>query len=126
MPHNVRIAIQVVAWAHVVFALAEMLFWQKATPLLIYKGLGPDLARKQADATALLGRNMGLYNGILAACLFWLLANHGLTNDQLYSLGSLLLASVIVAGIFGGITIKWTISIFQAIPAAVALFFLWR
>jgi putative membrane protein len=70
--------------------------------------------------------NMGVYNGVIAACLLWLLHAYGLSVDQIRSLGTLLLVSIIIAGIFGGFTIKWTIPIFQSLPAAIALGLLWR
>ena len=113
-------AIWVVAGLHIGFCAAELILWERLTPLLkIYDA-------DAAKITAPVGMNMGVYNGVIAACLLWLLHAYGLGVDQIRSLGTLLLVSIIIAGIFGGFTIKWTIPIFQSLPAALALGLLWR
>ncbi len=110
-----RVAIWVVAGLHVGFAVAEVFFWEKLTPpLKIYDAV-------TAKTTAPVGRNMGLYNAILAACLAWLLLATGLDDGHARSLAALLLLSIVIAGAFGGFTIKWTIPIFQSLPALIAL-----
>jgi len=112
---NPMLWIKIVAGLHVVFALAEIFLWETLTPLLrIYK------TAEEAKATSKVGRNMGVYNGVIAACFLWMLWTDP-SLAQLHSLAILLLACVIVAGVFGGFTIKWTIPIFQALPAAIAL-----
>ena len=63
---------------------------------------------------------MGLYNAILAACLAWLLLATGLDDGHARSLAALLLLSIVIAGAFGGFTIKWTIPIFQSLPALIS------
>jgi putative membrane protein len=115
MSRSAKIAVGIVAGLHVGFALAEMLAWETLIPLL--KIYDPDLAR----ATSTVGRNMGLYNGIMAAILFWILSATRMNASDLRSLTSLVLICVVIAGIFGGISIKWTIPIFQSVPALVAL-----
>ena len=62
-----RYAIWVVAGLHVGFCVAEVFFWETLTPRL---GV---FSANRAKETAVVGRNMGVYNGIMAACLFWLL-----------------------------------------------------
>ena len=46
--------------------------------------------------------------------------------DAARSMATWLLAGVCVAGLFGTFTIKWTIVIFQVLPAVLALVLLWR
>jgi putative membrane protein len=117
--------IWITAVAHVAFALVEMTLWKALTPSLIYKGLGEEKALAQANATAEVGANMGFYNGIIAACLIWLLLS-SLPPAQHRSLAILLLTSVTLAGLFGGATIRWTIPLVQSTPALIALVLLLR
>jgi putative membrane protein len=73
------------------------------------------LTEELAQATATLAKNQGLYNGFLAAGLIWA-AWSGSWPVQLFFLGC-----VIVAGVFGGLTVSRSILWIQAAPAAVAL-----
>jgi putative membrane protein len=57
----------------------------------------------------------GLYNGFLAAGLFW-----GLLINRI-DIKAFFLCCVIVAGIFGGITVNSAILFIQAFPAILAL-----
>ena len=112
---NPTLWIWVVACLHVAFAAAEIFFWETLTPMLkVFK------TAEEAKATSKVGRNMGVYNGIVAACFLWMLITDP-SFERLHSLAILLLACVVVAGVFGGITIKWSIAIVQALPAAIAL-----
>lgn len=71
-----------------------------------------------AEATATLAANQGLYNGILAAGLGWSLVA---PEPTAFAFRVFFLAAVIVAGIFGGITVSRRILLVQALPAALAL-----
>lgn len=66
-------------------------------------------------ASATLAANQGLYNGFIAAGLFWGLIA-GRRDVKLFFLGC-----VVVAGIFGGMTAKTSIVFTQALPAFLAL-----
>src|SRR5207237_1004678 len=112
-------ALKVVAGLHIVFAVAEIFLWEYLTPRL--KIFDVDKAKQ----TASVGKNMGCYNGILAACLIWLVVTPGLDLGTARSLATLYLVSIVIAGAFGGLTIKWTIPIFQSVPALYALKTLW-
>jgi putative membrane protein len=120
--------IGIVAILHGAFFVAELFFWKTLTPIIgLYEPqssarAAPDLA----ELTASLGRNTGLYNGILAGVLGWLLFNRGLSSQAAQSLATYLLACIVVAGVFGGIMLKPTIPLFQSLPAAIALIQLWR
>ena len=71
--------------------------------------------QEMADATKVLAANQGLYNGFLAAGLFWGL----FTQSREFML--FFLACVLVAGIYGGLTAARKILFVQALPAAVAI-----
>lgn len=111
-----RYAVAAVGGLHLLFMIAEIGFWKTLVPRLgIYN-------RERAVATAPVGANMGIYNGILGTILIWLAWNApGLGAEPFRAFGTCLLAGVIVAGIFGGATIRWTIPLFQSLPALVAL-----
>jgi putative membrane protein len=72
----------------------------------------------QAEATAVLAANQGLYNGFLAAGLIvgLIAAEPTAFYFRLFFLGC-----VIVAGVFGAATVSRRILFVQAAPAAVAL-----
>jgi putative membrane protein len=76
------------------------------------------MTAEQAEATAVLAANQGLYNGFLAAGLVvgLLLADPA----RMYFL-FFFLACVIVAGLFGALTVSRRILFIQALPAALAL-----
>jgi putative membrane protein len=104
-----RLFIVLVALSHLGFLVLEMFFWNHPVGQKIFS-MTPEVAA----SSAVLAMNQGLYNGFLAAGVFW-----GLWAERrdilLFFLGC-----VIVAGIFGGITAKPTIFLTQALPAAIA------
>ena len=61
--------------------------------------------------------NQGLYNGFLAAGLLWGLSLGEAGN----SIKIFFLSCVVLAGIFGGLTVGRKILFVQALPAAAAL-----
>ena len=106
------LAITFVAILHLLFMVLEMFFWTRPLGRRIF-GLSQELAGK----TAALAANQGLYNGFLAAGLIW-----GLLSDQhATAISAFFLSCVIVAGVFGAITVKPSILFIQALPAAMAL-----
>jgi putative membrane protein len=106
----------IVAAVHAGISVVEMFFWNKPQVhrRLAFTG---DEARKAAPIVA----NAGLYNGFLAAGLLWGLnaSGNGVPIQMFF------LACVIVAGVFGAVTLKWTTLLLQTAPAAVALIFVW-
>lgn len=112
MTTAINIAIALVAALHVYFLVLEMFYWDRPLGLKTF-GLTPEFAR----ASKTLAANQGLYNGFLAAGLVWgLLATDAATAIKLFFLGC-----VIVAGVFGAVTVNMHILWVQAVPAAVAL-----
>lgn len=103
-----------VALFHVYFLILEMFFWTKPLGL---KTFGRTL--EQARDSASLAANQGLYNGFLAAGLFWGL----IPGDPIFAhaIKTFFLGCVLVAGIFGGFTASKKIFYVQALPAAIGL-----
>jgi putative membrane protein len=110
-----NLLILIVGLLHVGFMIMEMFFWQH--PVIVERfGMTPG----QAAASAALAANQGLYNGFLAAGLFWsVFARDGLRLKVFF------LVCVIMAGVFGALTAKMTILYIQAAPAALALLLVW-
>ena len=99
-----------VAVSHVGIMILEMFFWDHPVGREVFS-----MTAEQSANSAILALNQGLYNGFLAAGLFWgLVANRH--DVKLFFLGC-----VIVAGVFGAVTAKGTILFTQAMPAMLAL-----
>ena len=107
-----KIAIALVALLHVWFAVIEMFLWDKPYGRRAF-GLTPEFA----TASKALAANQGLYNLFLAAGLAWGLA----PGPDAGAVRLFFLGCVIVAGIYGGMTVKPRIMYLQAGPALVAL-----
>ena len=105
-----NVAVAFVALLHIAFLVLEMFLWTKPFGRRTF-----GLSRELAEATKGLAANQGLYNGFLAAGLFWGVAENAI------SLKVFFLACVIVAGIFGAITAKRSILFVQALPGLLAL-----
>ncbi len=103
--------IAVVALLHVSFLVLEMFLWRTRAR----RSFG--MTAEQADATAVLATNQGLYNGFLAAGLVWALVS----GAELVPRAEFFLWCVVVAGAFGAATVRRTILYVQALPAALAL-----
>jgi len=99
-----------VALEHVYFLYLEMFLWTRPKGLKTF-GNTPE----KAEASKVLAANQGLYNGFLAAGLIWGLiypnAAVGVHIQMFF------LACVIVAGIYGGLTVSKRIVYLQAGPA---------
>src|SRR5215831_13666133 len=105
----------VVAALHVYFLILEMFLW--ATPFG-QKTFGR--SKEEQEQTKILAANQGLYNGFLAAGLAW---TFFLEPAQAFSVRVFFLVCVLVAGLYGAATAARKILYVQAIPAALALAF---
>ena len=103
-----------VAAEHIGFLVLEMFLWTQPFGLRTF-GLTPEFAQ----ASAGLAMNQGLYNGFLAAGLLWSFTIA--EPDWSLNVRTFFLVCVIVAGLFGGYTVKPSIYVVQALPAALAL-----
>jgi putative membrane protein len=101
-----------VALLHVYFLVLEMFLWDKPAGLRAF-----GQTKEVAAASKVLAANQGLYNGFLAAGLFWglSLGANG-TGVKVF-----FLCCVLVAGVFGAITASRKILFAQALPGAVGL-----
>ncbi len=104
--------VALIALLHVYILVLEMFLWDKPAGL---RAFGQTL--EAATASKVLAANQGLYNGFLAAGLFWglLLGAEG-TGIKLF-----FLTCVLVAGLYGAATANRKILFIQAIPAAIGL-----
>ena len=107
-----NILVGLVAALHVYFMVLEMLLWDKPTGRRVF-----GLTQEFATASKGLAANQGLYNGFLVAGLVWGLSQGAAGSPvKLFFLGC-----VIVAGVFGALTVNRKILFVQAIPAAAAM-----
>ncbi|GIE33919.1 membrane protein [Actinoplanes italicus] len=100
----------IVALIHVYIAVLEMFLWTKPQGRKAF-GFTPEFA----EQTKVLGLNQGLYNGFLAAGLFWGLLGGGKAVVIFF------LLCVAIAGIVGALTASRRIIYIQTVPAALAL-----
>jgi putative membrane protein len=107
-----NLLVALIALLHVYILVLEMFLWDKPAGL---RAFGQTL--EAATASKVLAANQGLYNGFLAAGLFWglLLGAEG-TGVKLF-----FLTCVLVAGLYGAATANRKILFIQAIPAAIGL-----
>jgi putative membrane protein len=103
-----------VALEHLYFLYLEMFLWTKPKGLKTFGNTA-----EKAESSKVLAANQGLYNGFLAAGLLWGLiypiAVPGV-HIQMFFLGC-----VVVAGIYGGLTVSMRILYLQAGPALLGL-----
>lgn len=109
--------VAIVALEHLGFLWLEMFQWTKPLGLKVFR-----LAPAQAEASASLAMNQGLYNGFLAAGLLWSLWARPELGRPLQAF---FLGCVVVAGVFGAATASPRIFLIQAVPALAALAVWW-
>ncbi len=107
-----NLLVALVAIEHLGFLVLEMFLWTSPTGMRVF-GTTPAFAEQSAALAA----NQGLYNGFLAAGLLWSLVR----KHDAFAIKLFFLACVVVAGIFGAITVKSSIFFVQAAPALLAL-----
>lgn len=111
-----QIAVLLIALLHVYILVLEMFLWDKPRGMKAF-GLTPEFAAQ----TKVLAANQGLYNGFLAAGLFW-----GLwLGTAGFGVQVFFLLCVLVAGLYGAATASKRILFIQAIPATIGLVLLY-
>ncbi len=113
-----NILVAVVAALHVWFLILEMFLWTQPLGLKTF-----NQSLEKAKDSAVLAANQGLYNGFLAAGLVW-----GLVHpDPAFGMEikTFFLLCVMVAGIYGAMSVSRRILYIQAAPALAALILLW-
>jgi len=111
-----EILIGFVAAEHIYILWLEMFAWT-TRGRKTFKSFPADLFERTKSMAA----NQGLYNGFLAAGLIWSL----LIADPLWSVyvAYFFLSCIIIAGLYGAVTVQRTIFFVQALPAIIAFAF---
>lgn len=107
-----NLLIVIVAILHIAFLILEMFLWSQPKGRKIF-GTTQEFAKQSAGLAA----NQGLYNGFLAAGLIWSLV----ATNAAFELKLFFLSCVIIAGIYGALSVKRSIFWVQAFPAILAL-----
>ena len=107
-----NLMVAVVGLLHVYFLVLEMFLWDKPAGL---RAFGQTL--QAATASKVLAANQGLYNGFLAAGLFWGL----ILGTDGFAVKVFFLGCILIAGLYGGTTASRKIFFIQAVPAAIGL-----
>jgi putative membrane protein len=89
----------------------EMFLWEKPKGLKAF-----NQTPEAAATTKVLAANQGLYNGFLAAGLFWGASLGSAGRD----ISVFFLACVLIAGLYGSMTVPKTLLI-QSLPAVIGL-----
>lgn len=110
-----KILIAFVALEHLYILYMEMFAWETLGKKTFKGSLKDELFKPTKNLAA----NQGLYNGFLAAGLLWSL----FISDENWAknVGLFFLSCVIVAGIYGAISVSKKIFFVQALPAILAL-----
>ncbi len=117
MSKPAKIVVFLIGLLHLYLCVFEMFLWEARGPIVF-----PGFSALHADffqMTKAIAANQGLYNGILAVALLWA----AFIRDSLWQrrISLYLLAGVLVAGIYGAVTVDTKILFAQAIPATVGL-----
>ena len=104
------VLVVLVALLHLYFLVLEMFLWTRPLGLKTFRN-----SPEKAETTRVLAANQGLYNGFLAAGLFW-----GLFTAQ-WNVVVFFLSCVIVAALYGAYSVNKRIFFVQGVPAIGAL-----
>ena len=99
-----------VALLHLYFLVLEMFLWNKPLGLKTFRN-----TPEKAETTRVLAANQGLYNGFLAAGLFYA----AVTGSREFAVFFLL--CVVIAGAYGAYSVNKRIFFVQELPAIVGL-----
>ena len=107
------ILVCLVAALHAYFLVLEMFLWRTPLGRKVFA-----TTAEFAQESKVLAANQGLYNGFLAAGLVFGLLEPDPTG---FAVKVFFLSCVIVAGIYGALTVSRRIVLIQALPAALGL-----
>ncbi|UFZ02372.1 DUF1304 domain-containing protein [Bradyrhizobium ontarionense] len=113
-----NIVVALIGALHVYILVLEMFLWTRPAGLKAFNN-----TPQRAAETAVLAANQGLYNGFLAAGLFWGLAHP--TAAFGFQIKVFFLLCVLVAGLYGAATASRKILFIQSVPATIGLVLLW-
>lgn len=109
-----KILIALVALEHIYILYLEMFAWETLGKKT-FKGAMPD---EMFAKTKSMAANQGLYNGFLAAGLIWSLLISELTWSNYVAM--FFLACVVMAGVYGALSVSKRIFFVQGLPALIA------
>ena len=104
------VLVVLVALLHLYFLVLEMFLWTRPLGLKTFRN-----TPEKAEVTRVLAANQGLYNGFLAAGLFYA----AVTGSREFAVFFLL--CVVIAGAYGAYSVNKRIFFVQALPAIVGL-----
>jgi putative membrane protein len=113
MPYAAATLVAFVGVEHVYIMVLEMFLWATPRGMRTFRR-----TREEQESTKVLAANQGLYNGFLAAGLFW---SFFVPTDFVFMVRVFFLSCVVVAGVYGSVTAVKRILYVQALPAALAL-----
>ncbi len=108
------ILVALVAIEHLYILVLEMFLWTKPRTMKTF-----GIKAEDAEVMKTLAANQGLYNGFLSAGLLYSLVAS--PAEVAFQFKLFFLLCVVVAGIYGGMTVKPRIAVVQALPALIAL-----
>ena len=103
-----------IALIHLYILWLEMFAWTTRAPK-VFKTIAAD----QFEKTKVMAANQGLYNGFLAAGLIWALLIPN--EDWSRYVALFFLSCVLIAGLYGALTVSKRIFFVQAIPAIIGM-----
>jgi putative membrane protein len=108
------VLVLIVALLHLGFLALEMFLWTRPIGLKAFHN-----TPEQARTMKVLAANQGLYNGFLAAGLVWSVS---VSNPSFeFDIKIFFLSCVILAALFGAVTVSRRILVIQGLPAILAL-----
>ena len=114
MQITIQIVIGFVAFLHLYFLWLEMFAWTTRGPKVFR-----NFDKKLFEPTKELAANQGLYNGFLAAGLLW---TYFIENEEWsQNIAIFFLSCVLVAGLYGALTVSKKIFYVQGLPALIGL-----
>jgi putative membrane protein len=116
MSQAANVLTAITALIHFALMIGEIFFWKQP---IIHERLGYNLP--EATQVAAIVANAGLYNGFIASGLTWGI----LSGPEGYSIKIFFLACVIIAGLFGAVTLRPTTLLIQTLPGVAALICVW-
>ena len=108
------ILVALMALLHLYILILEMFLWTTPRGRKAF-----NLTPEFAEQTKVLGANQGLYNGFLAAGLIWGLLHP--SPDVRFQIEMFFLACILVAGVYGAVSVSRRILFVQAVPAAATM-----
>ncbi|MBE8967522.1 DUF1304 domain-containing protein [Nostocales cyanobacterium LEGE 12452] len=116
MPTSATISILLVAVIHIAISIVKSSLWQNPS---VYQRL--DFTAEIATKVAPIVQNVGLYNSFIAAGLIW----GAFAKSNSLRIRIFFLVCIIIAGVFGALTLRWTTLVLQTLPAFIALALVW-